>query len=253
MATLTAATPFIFTVAADHVIIEDNEAFHIEDAITQAAWVKLDNLPGAHCVIFRHGAPAEGGRNIGLRIRNERIQTPSRYGQTAANGGFRDINYNNPNIPVDDVGAYRLHAHDRQQRDGDDLREQRDENMSRNRTTLSRRRRPPAPFRLEHGAGSGACWPLTVMRPSATISSTARRLATPAAARTFWIRSASLTLAAVPTPGGSRPRAPNPASDGSRPSGWSPAPRSLRGRARSPPAAAGRVESRGRGAPRTRG
>ena len=41
-----------FAAAADHVLIEDDAAFHIEGAITQAAWVQLDRLPGAHAIIF---------------------------------------------------------------------------------------------------------------------------------------------------------------------------------------------------------
>ena len=31
-----------FAAAADHVLIEDDAAFHLEGAITQAAWVQLD-------------------------------------------------------------------------------------------------------------------------------------------------------------------------------------------------------------------
>lgn len=89
-----------FTVAADHALIEDNEAFHIEDAITQAAWVKLDNLPGAHCVIFgtRSGG---GGRNIGFGY-GMNGSNAVKVWTNGANGGFRDINYNNPDIPVDE-------------------------------------------------------------------------------------------------------------------------------------------------------
>ena len=50
-----------FSAASDHVVVPDHEAFHINDAITQAAWVKLDNLPGAHSIIFGTRGGGGGG------------------------------------------------------------------------------------------------------------------------------------------------------------------------------------------------
>ena len=89
-----------FSVAADHVIVPDHEAFHIEDAITQAAWVKLDNLPGAHSIIFgtRSGG---GGRNIGFGYGMNGANAVKVW-TNGANGGFLDVNYNNPDIPVNE-------------------------------------------------------------------------------------------------------------------------------------------------------
>ena len=81
-----------FSASTDFVGVADNKFFHIEDEITQAAWVNLDRLPSAHAIVFgtRTGG---GGRNIGFG-----------YGMNPANGikvwtngaggGFLDINDN---------------------------------------------------------------------------------------------------------------------------------------------------------------
>ena len=81
-----------FSASTDFVGVADNKSFHIEDEITQAAWVNLDRLPSAHAIVFgtRTGG---GGRNIGFG-----------YGMNPANGikvwtngaggGFLDINDN---------------------------------------------------------------------------------------------------------------------------------------------------------------
>ena len=81
-----------FAVGADHVVIPDDAAFHIEGAITQAAWVQLDRLPSAHAIIFgtREGG---AGRNIGFGFG----MNPSngiKVWTNGATGGFRDINDN---------------------------------------------------------------------------------------------------------------------------------------------------------------
>ena len=78
-----------FKASSDLVFIPDHEAFHISDEITQAAWINLDRLPGAHAIIF--GTRSGGGRNIGFG-----------YGMNGSNnikvwtndpgGGFLDIN-----------------------------------------------------------------------------------------------------------------------------------------------------------------
>ena len=80
-----------FKAAQEKVVVEDNKAFHIEGAITQAAWVQLDQLPSAHAIVF--GTRSGGGRNIGFG-----------YGMNPGNGlkvwtndkggGFKDINDN---------------------------------------------------------------------------------------------------------------------------------------------------------------
>ncbi|HIN75856.1 MAG TPA: LamG domain-containing protein [Rhodospirillales bacterium] len=87
-----------FAGSSDHVLIGDEKVFHIEGEITQAAWVKLDKLPGSHAVIFgtREGG---GGRNIGFG-----------YGMNPGNGikvwtngkagGFKDINDNKTKLKI---------------------------------------------------------------------------------------------------------------------------------------------------------
>jgi len=88
-----------FNASADHVVIADNDAFHIEDEITQAAWVKLNRLPGAHAVIF--GTRAGGGaRHIGFGYG----MNPSngiKVWTNGANGGFKDINDTVTQLEVD--------------------------------------------------------------------------------------------------------------------------------------------------------
>jgi hypothetical protein len=54
-----------FAASSDFVFIADDPAFHISGEITQAAWINLDRLPGAHAVIFGT-RNAAGGRNIGF-------------------------------------------------------------------------------------------------------------------------------------------------------------------------------------------
>lgn len=54
-----------FKASTDLVFIADDEAFHISDEITQAAWINLDRLPSAHAVICGTRNPA-GGRLIGF-------------------------------------------------------------------------------------------------------------------------------------------------------------------------------------------
>jgi hypothetical protein len=80
-----------FVVAADLVSLADDAVFHIQDAITQAAWVKLDRLPGAHAIVF--GTRSGGGRNIGFGYG----MNPSngiKVWTNDAGGGFTDINDN---------------------------------------------------------------------------------------------------------------------------------------------------------------
>jgi len=66
-----------FSASSDKVFIDDAPVFHIEDEITQAAWINLDRLPSAHAIIF--GTRSGGGRNIGFgygitRPRNDLIR-----------------------------------------------------------------------------------------------------------------------------------------------------------------------------------
>lgn len=78
-----------FKASADLVFIPDHDAFHISDEITQAAWVLLDRLPGAHAIIF--GTRSGGGRNIGFGFG----MSPSngiKVWTNNAGGGFLDIN-----------------------------------------------------------------------------------------------------------------------------------------------------------------
>lgn len=85
-----------FNASSDFVELADNKAFHIEDEITQAAWVNLSRLPSAHAIVFgtRQGG---GARHIGFG-----------YGMNPANGikvwtngaggGFKDINDNDTKL-----------------------------------------------------------------------------------------------------------------------------------------------------------
>ena len=87
-----------FKSSAEHVLVPDNKAFHLEGEITQAAWVWLERLPSAHAIVFgtREGG---GGRNIGFG-----------YGMNPSNGikvwtngkagGFKDINDNKTKLKI---------------------------------------------------------------------------------------------------------------------------------------------------------
>ncbi len=86
-----------FNASADHVAIADNDAFHIEDEITQAAWVKLNRLPGAHAVIF--GTRAGGGaRHIGFGYGMNPPQMASRFGPTVLTVGSKISTILLPNL-----------------------------------------------------------------------------------------------------------------------------------------------------------
>ena len=81
-----------FAAAADFVAVEDDAAFHIEDAITQAAWVNLTRLPSAHAIIF--GTRSGGdGRNIGFGFGMNPANGLKVWTNGAA-GGFLDVNDN---------------------------------------------------------------------------------------------------------------------------------------------------------------
>ena len=78
-----------FAAAADFVAVEDDAAFHIEDAITQAAWVNLTRLPSAHAIIF--GTRAGGvGRHIGFGFGMDPANRLKVWTNGAA-GGFLDV------------------------------------------------------------------------------------------------------------------------------------------------------------------
>ena len=87
-----------FAAAADHVLIEDDAAFHLEGAITQAAWVQLDRLPGAHAIIFgtrQSGATRHIGFGFGMNPANGiKVWT------NGAAGGFKDINDNETELEI---------------------------------------------------------------------------------------------------------------------------------------------------------
>lgn len=87
-----------FNASTDFVEIADDKAFHIEDEITQAAWVKLSRLPGAHAIIF--GTRGGGGaRHIGFGYG----MNPSngiKVWTNGAGGGFKDINDNATKLEV---------------------------------------------------------------------------------------------------------------------------------------------------------
>jgi len=81
-----------FGAAADHVPSEDDAAFQLEGANTQAALVPLGRLPGAHAIIFgtrQSGATRHIGFGFGMNPANGiKVWT------NGAAGGFKDINDN---------------------------------------------------------------------------------------------------------------------------------------------------------------
>ena len=112
-----------FAAAADHVLIEDDAAFHLEGAITQSAWVQLDRLPGAHAIIFgtrQSGATRHIGFGFGMNPGNGiKVWT------NGAAGGFKDINDNATKLGNGQVVLSRLYPHRRQQRLSGNLRRRR--------------------------------------------------------------------------------------------------------------------------------
>ncbi|GIX07944.1 MAG: hypothetical protein KatS3mg115_2347 [Candidatus Poribacteria bacterium] len=79
-----------FKGATDYVRVPDHEAFHIEGAITQAAWIYLDRLPSAHAIIFGTRVNNAPGRWIGFGYgmdpdNNIKVWT------NGPNGGFLDV------------------------------------------------------------------------------------------------------------------------------------------------------------------
>ncbi len=87
-----------FNTSADFVEIADDDVFHIEDEITQAAWVKLNQLPSAHAVVFGTRAGG-GGRNIGFGY-GMNPQNGIKVWTNGAGGGFKDINDNVTKLEV---------------------------------------------------------------------------------------------------------------------------------------------------------
>ena len=96
-----------FAASSDLVNIVTTGVLEIADEITQAAWVKLDNLPGAHAIVF--GTRGGAGRLIGFG-----------YGMNPSNGikvwtnmpagGFLDIN-DNVTVLETDVWYYLAYTH----------------------------------------------------------------------------------------------------------------------------------------------
>jgi hypothetical protein len=79
-----------FKSSSDFVSIPDNKIFHISDAITQAAWIKLDRLPSAHAIVFgtrNDGAP---GRKIGFGYGMDEVNNIKVWTNDPA-GNFLDI------------------------------------------------------------------------------------------------------------------------------------------------------------------
>lgn len=96
-----------FATSSDLVNIPTTGELEIADAITQAAWVKLDRLPGAHAIVF--GTRGGGGRLIGFG-----------YGMNPSNGikvwtnnpagGFLDVN-DNLTVLETDIWYYLAYTH----------------------------------------------------------------------------------------------------------------------------------------------
>ena len=64
-----------FAAAADHVALEDDAAFHLEGAITQAAWVSVRQIAGRTCHYLRYST---GRCNPAYRFR-VRYESSKRY------------------------------------------------------------------------------------------------------------------------------------------------------------------------------
>jgi hypothetical protein len=96
-----------FAGSSDLVNIPIAPVLEIADEITQAAWVKLDQLPGSHAIVF--GTRSDGGRRIGFG-----------YGMNPSNGikvwtntptgGFLDIN-DNATVLETNVWYYLAYTH----------------------------------------------------------------------------------------------------------------------------------------------
>ena len=93
-----------FSASSDFVEVGDHEVFHIEDEITQAAWINLDRLPSAHAIVFgtRMGG---GGRHIGFGY-GMNPGNGIKVWTNGAGGGFLDINDNK--TPLDTGKWYYL-------------------------------------------------------------------------------------------------------------------------------------------------
>ncbi len=81
-----------FSASSDFVEVGDHEAFHIEDEISQAAWINLDRLPSAHAIVFGTRMSG-GGRHIGFGY-GMNPGNGIKVWTNGAGGGFLDINDN---------------------------------------------------------------------------------------------------------------------------------------------------------------
>lgn len=88
-----------FNASSDFVEVADDKAFHIEDEITQAAWIKLNRLPSAHAIVFGTRAGG-GGRHIGFGY-GMNPGNGIKVWTNGAGGGFKDINDNATKLQTD--------------------------------------------------------------------------------------------------------------------------------------------------------
>ena len=97
-----------FKASSDFVFIAEDPVFHISGEITQAAWVKLDRLPGAHAIICgtRSGA---GGRNTGFGFGMDPDNNIKVWTNNDA-GGFLDIDDTTTKLEPD-IWYYLAYTH----------------------------------------------------------------------------------------------------------------------------------------------
>ncbi len=143
-----------FSVSADFVEIADNKAFHIEDEITQAAWVKLNRLPGAHAIVFgtREGG---GGRNIGFGYG----MNPSngiKVWTNGAGGGFKDINDNATKLAP---GTWYYLAYTHTTANNGKVKIYLDGKVTSDQDSANPVAPAGAPGRIQVGTWSGEAWP----------------------------------------------------------------------------------------------
>lgn len=143
-----------FNASTDFVELADDNVFHIEDEITQAAWVNLNRLPSAHAVIF--GTRGGGGaRHIGFGYG----MNPSngiKVWTNGAGGGFKDINDNATKL---DTGKWYYLAYTHTTDDNGKVKIYVDGKVTSEQDSAN----PVAPAgvtsRVQIGTWSGEAWP----------------------------------------------------------------------------------------------
>ncbi len=142
-----------FAASADFVEVADDKAFHIEDEITQAAWVNLDRLPSAHAIVF--GTRGGGGRAIGFGY-GMNPNNGIKVWTNAAGGGFLDINDNATEL---DTGKWYYLAYTHTSANSGQVKIYVDGVVTHDRDSNNPVAPAGAPSRIQIGTWSGEAWP----------------------------------------------------------------------------------------------